>query len=545
MRRLACHRNSAILFVFLAGAAPRGFQTPATEHKAEYVVLSEGRPIGTESVTVTQSADGWSMSASETLGPPVNLSTSRFLLRYTADWRPVSLSIEGALGNGPLTLNTTFADGEARTQGTQQGQPINVTQPVSPQAIVIPAGFFVSYAGLAARLASASPGSAFQLYILPQGEVTATVTRVTPRRFLTPAGPVDLRQFDMTLATGTTPTGVEVWVDGRGMLARLAVAGSGLVVIRNELSSAMTREETVSRPGDQEVFIPALGFTIAATMSKPSGVAARAPAVLLIGGAGLQDRDEVTGRVPVFGHFANAIADAGFLVLRYDKRGVGRTGGRTESATVSDYADDARVLVKWLRQRRDVDPNRVAVLGYAEGGALALLTAQREDKIAAVVLTAAPGVTGREVTLLQQQLALASTAGSDADRQTRTAQQEQVIAAVLKGTGWETIPPAVRRQADTPWFKSWLLFDPALVVPKVKQPMLIVAGALDAEFPPSQADRLEMLARARNKLPPTATQKVIVPGVNHLFAEPSGAAVAAPVTAAIVDWLKTTLPPKK
>jgi pimeloyl-ACP methyl ester carboxylesterase len=381
--------------------------------------------------------------------------------------------------------------------------------------------------------------------VLAQGELTATVARVTPRRFLTSAGPVELRQFDLTLATGATPTTMELWVDGRGMLARLAVTGSGLVVIRNDLSSAMTREETISRPGDQEVFIPGLGFTIAATLSKPSGGAARAPAVLLIGSHGQQDRDEVTARVPVFGHFANALADAGFLVLRYDKRGVGRSGGRTESATLSDYADDARGLVQWLRKRPDVDPDRVAVLGYAEGGALALLVAQRESKVAAVCLVAAAGQTGREMTLLQQQHALASAAGSEAERQTRVAQQEQVIAAVLKGTGWEAIPPSVRRQADTPWFKSWLLFDPATVVPKVKQPMLIVAGALDAEFPPAQADRLETLARARKKLPPSATQKVVVPGVNHQFVETSGAAVAAPATSAIVGWLKTTLPPKK
>jgi dienelactone hydrolase len=557
MRRFVCHRNSVVLILFLACSAPsRAFQAAPSETRADFVVMAEGRAVGTESVAITQSADGWSITAVESIGPPINLATSRFVLRYSTDWRPLSLEIDGTLGGRALTLQTTFADGTARTAGTQQGEPINVSHTVSPQSIILPAGFFASYAALALRLGSAAVGSTLPLYILPQGEVTATVTRVTPRRFIAPSGAIDVRQFDLTLPTAGSPVHLEVWVDQRNHLARLAAGGTGLVIIRNDISAAAIREETITRAGDQEVFIPALGFTIAGTLSRPTGAPVRAPAVLLIGGAGSQDRDEVIARTPVFGHIANAIADAGFLVLRYDKRGIARTGGRTESATLADYAEDALGLVKWLRKRPDVDPDRIAVVGYAEGGAMALLAASREGKIGAVGLIASAGQTGRELTLLQQQRSLAASGASEADRQTRVRQQEQVIAAVLQGTGWDNVPPAIRRQADTPWFKSWLLFDPAKVVPKVKRPMLILTGALDTQFPPSQADTLETLGRARKKLPPAATHKVIVPQVNHLlvsartgeeaeYAQLSGAPVAAPVTSAITEWLKTALPPKK
>jgi dienelactone hydrolase len=557
MWRLVCHRSSVVLVLLLACAGPTGaFQAAQSETRAEFVVLSEGRAIGTESVAISRTPDGWTLAAVEAIGPPLNLTTSRFVVRYGPDWRPLSLAIDGMLGNRALSLQTTFADGVARTQGTQQGEPLNVTHEVAPQAIILPAGFFASYSALAPRLGTAAVGTTLPLYILPQGQLTATVTRVTPRRFVAPSGAIDVRQFDLTLSTTGAPTYLEVWIDQSSQLARVAAEGSGLVIIRNDMSSAMIREETITRAGDQEVFIPALGFTIAATISRPAGAPARAPAVLMIGGAGEQDRDEVTARIPVFGHLANAIADAGFMVLRYDKRGVARSGGRTESATLADYAEDALGMVRWLRKRPDVDPNRIAVIGYAEGGAMALLAAAREDKIGAVGLLAAPGQTGREITLLQQQHALVASGASESDRQTRIAQQEQIIAATLKGTGWENVPPAIRRQADTPWFRSWLLFDPAAVVPKVKRPMLIVTGALDTQFPPSQADRLETLARARKKLPPAATQKVVVPGVNHLlvaartgeaaeYAALAGSAVAPAVTSAVTDWLKSTLPPKK
>ena len=40
----------------------------------------------------------------------------------------------------------------------------------------------------------------------------------------------------------------------------------------------------------------------------------------------------------------------------------------------------------------------------------------------------------------------------------------------MSGTGWEGVPDAMRRQADTPWFRSVLTYDPAAVMAKVKQP---------------------------------------------------------------------------
>ena len=74
---------------------------------------------------------------------------------------------------------------------------------------------------------------------------------------------------------------------------------------------------------------------------------------------------------------------------------------------------------------------------------------------------------------------------------------------------------AYRRQADTPWFQSFLAFDPAKVMKDIRQPVLIVQGELDTEVPPANADRLQALANQRTKLP--RLQVVKIPGVNHLL----------------------------
>ena len=255
----------------------------------------------------------------------------------------------------------------------------------------------------------------------------------------------------------------------------------------------------------------ASGFSLGATITRPTAGTGRAPAVILVGGPGRQDRDETLYGVPIFGQIAGPLADAGYFVVRYDKRGVGQSGGRTENAGIAEYAEDVIAIVNWLRKRNDVDAERIAVVGHGEGAVVALTAAGRERRIRPLVLLEAPGKTGRELTLEQQQALLLRLNEPESERQAKIATQMQMIDAVVSGKGWDALPPELRRQADTPWFKSWLLFDPAVAITRVNQPVLIVHGALDTQIPPSHADRLEEMARARKRVAPEATRKVIVP----------------------------------
>ena len=66
----------------------------------------------------------------------------------------------------------------------------------------------------------------------------------------------------------------------------------------------------------------------------------RYPAIVMIGGSGPTDRDETVAGIPIFAQIAGALADAGYYVLRYDKRGVGQSGGRAEGARADDYTED-------------------------------------------------------------------------------------------------------------------------------------------------------------------------------------------------------------
>jgi pimeloyl-ACP methyl ester carboxylesterase len=334
-------------------------------------------------------------------------------------------------------------------------------------------------------------------------------------------------------------------------MIRFSVPAQSLEVVREDIASVSSRSVSISRPNDEQVKIPSNGFSLAGTLSRPSQASGgRLPAVVLVGGSGPTDRDSMAFGIPILGQIADALADAGFIVVRYDKRGIGQSGGRAEAAGLADYADDVRATVKLLADRKDVDPKRIAVIGHSEGGLVALMAAAKEKRIAAVGLIATPGSTGADIVLAQQQHLLNRMKLTPEEKQAKVDAQKQIHEAVITGKGLEALPPDVRRSVDNPEFQSLLTSDPAKLVASVRQPLLIVQGALDTQVEPQNADRLEALARARKSAPPVEVVKV--PSVNHLLvpattgeADEYGTLkdkqVSQLVTEALVTWLKKTL----
>jgi len=554
VRHLNFVRVASFCLLFVVLPLDSGSRTFAAQEAAStstFVVTYAGVRVGTERVTVSRPSGGFRIAMTGQIGPPFDLLTTKFDLTYAADWHPQQLTVEGALRNETLNIATSFGLTTATNEVVQGQKRGGVSHQISPRTLVVPVNFFAAYEAVAARLTTLKSGAQFPVYIAPEGEITVAINRITPRKISAPGVEVDLQEYDLTFARPGMPMSVQVLVDGSGRLARITYRDVGLSAIREELATVMAREVRVSREGDEQAYIPASGFNIGATVSRPKPTAARMPAVILVGGLGRQDRDETLYGVPVFGYLAGALADAGYLVVRYDKRGVGQSGGRVEHAGIVEYADDVRGIVTWLRTRKDVDSNRIAVLTHGDGSAVGLTVAGREKKIRALGLLSAPGLPGGAFVLEQQQQALARRNESETDRQAKIALQKRVVEVVTSGKGWETLPPDVRRQADSPWFKSWLLFDPAVAMQKIDQPVLVLNGAVDLQTPPSHGDRLAAMASSRKGSAGAATQKVVIPGVNHLLVSGPGdvessdslppSALSPEVVAAIVTWLNASV----
>ncbi len=534
--------NTPVVSQPLVVAAPEGHT---------YTVFLRSRAVGQESVSVVRQGDGWLIRGNNRLAPPLDVVTRTAEIAYDAEWRPTRSIIDGTSQGREVSVKTTFANGQASSEISVAGTASTKVDQVASDTIVLPNAFFGSYAALGRRLAGKSAGTTFRGYIAPQAEVPIRLEGVFPERIETAKQAIAATRYALVVSNPGGDLPLSVWTDADGTLLRMSVPSQMLDVAREDIASVATRTTAFSLPNDESVRIPAAGFGLAASVTKPADAKTPLPVAVLVGGSGPLDRDGTVAGIPILGQIARDLVGAGFLVVRYDKRGVGQSGGRAETSTLNDYAEDVRAIVTWLeKERKDIDKKRMALVGHSEGAWVAMTVAARDRRIAAVALVAGAGTTGAEVVLEQQRHALERLKTPDADKQAKIDLQKRIHAAALSGAGWDGIPPELRRVADTPWFQSFLAFDPARVMKDVRQPVLIVQGALDVQVPPAHADRLAELARARDRK--VDVEVVKVPGINHLLVPAKTGEVdeypllpeknvSPEVTTAIAAWLTKTL----
>src|SRR6266511_354983 len=119
------------------------------------------------------------------------------------------------------------------------------------------------------------------------------------------------------------------------------------------------------------------------------------PAVLLIHGSGVADMDgyippELSGTetgARIFWQIAEYLSERGFVVLRYDKRGVGENATILNQevfghATVQKLQGDGEAALGVLMQQPEVDRDNITLLGISEGTTIApRIAAERPDNV--------------------------------------------------------------------------------------------------------------------------------------------------------------------
>jgi uncharacterized protein len=286
-----------------------------------------------------------------------------------------------------------------------------------------------------------------------------------------------------------------------------------------------------------EVTLPGPGgITLGGTLTVPTGVAGRVPAVVTITGSGQQDRDEylpVAGGLRPFRQVADTLGRRGIAVLRLDDRTVGLSQGKL--GTSADYADDIRAALAFLRSRPEIDGARLALLGHSEGGMIAPMVAASDPQLKGIVLLAGPAETGLDIIHFQQRNAIAH------DSTIRPAARDSMIRAAAK-----SLDSLAHTSA---WLDFFLHYDPLATARRVTVPVLILQGATDHQVTPEQAAKLATAIRAGGNTDVTVH---VFPELNHLFVhdtsgQPSGytslksSRVSADVLGMLADWLAVRL----
>jgi pimeloyl-ACP methyl ester carboxylesterase len=334
--------------------------------------------------------------------------------------------------------------------------------------------------------------------------------------------------------------------DTLGLAGYLLVAGQRLPLRVSPVTPARLARLLPKRPQMPSRPLPyrelpitfaggAPGVVLAGTVTAPPSLSG--PAVVFISGSGPHNRDSEE-----FGHKsflvpADELTRRGFVVLRYDERGVGASTGRFATAGTADFARDAAAAVRALRADRRLHLQKVYLIGHSQGSLEAEMVAAQDPTLAGVVLL---GGIGQPNALLHQarmranfQARLAAASPADkpgVEKYIHVHEKMIAIAAATRDSAaalarmQQEVPALGISAEEIPYYASAYLEhtmhdilaqDPTPYLRKMKMPVLALTGALDVETPAaSQLPALQaQLKQAGNQHVTTA----IVPRVNHFF----------------------------
>jgi pimeloyl-ACP methyl ester carboxylesterase len=137
-------------------------------------------------------------------------------------------------------------------------------------------------------------------------------------------------------------------------------------------------------------FVSSDGVELRGSLVFPRRAAPKVPAVLLLHGA------EPATRSLVYRMHANIFLERGMAVLLYDKRGAGESGGDHDVATYAQLIDDALAAIRHLRQRPEIDAEKIGLVGASESGWLTPEIAERAGNLAFIINKVGPAISWRE-----------------------------------------------------------------------------------------------------------------------------------------------------
>ncbi len=248
-----------------------------------------------------------------------------------------------------------------------------------------------------------------------------------------------------------------------------------------------------ARAAEREVRIACPWGTIYGTLATPDGDAPARTAVVIIAGSGPTDRNgnSAAGLSPAsYKMLSDALCQAGYAVLRYDKRAIGRSVYPAElisELTFDDYIDDAVRCIGFLRQEGF---DKVVPIGHSEGSLIALCAAQRATVDGIVSLS---GAGYRMDVILNRQLA-GQLMTADMGLMVRAS---AILNSLAAGRRVDDIPQALQPLLGShvqPFIISQLRYDPSDLARRTRQPLLIVGGGHDIQISPDNAERLHAAA---------------------------------------------------
>ena len=256
------------------------------------------------------------------------------------------------------------------------------------------------------------------------------------------------------------------------------------------------------------------------TLVLPEGYSRETPALIMVTGSGIQNRDEEIFEHKPFAVIADALAREGIATLRYDDRGFNGYEGDLNECTTEDFKKDALAGIRLLRERF----NKVGVIGHSEGGTIALMLAA-ENHADFIVSLAGMSVSGAETLVKQNRTGILSAGFSEETTDTyckllEKAFEVKVNGGVMPKIDEQDLPDALKQnflavlaQIQTPYLTHFLSLDTRPILGRITCPVMALNGTKDLQV--EHESNLEALRSGLSANPKNLIESV--DGVNHLF----------------------------
>jgi len=210
-------------------------------------------------------------------------------------------------------------------------------------------------------------------------------------------------------------------------------------------------------------------------------------AVVMLHGTASQ-KDEVGN---LYKQLAELLAGSGIATLRIDFAGTGNSPVDYLKYTPASAERDARTAVDYLSAQSRIDPARIGVIGFSQGGLIAQLLAEHDTRIKALVTWS-------------------STAGDGAGPYQKLFDQ---YAAEARQNGFAVMNFSWRSplKLSEAWFEQISAQTSMTDLKKFTGDQLAVAGSIDTDVPAVSSLQLLDASGARN------AQMVLIKGADHTF----------------------------
>lgn len=199
--------------------------------------------------------------------------------------------------------------------------------------------------------------------------------------------------------------------------------------------------------------------------------------------------------------------EAGVGVFYYDPRGAGESTGRWGQAALTDFADDAKAAIQYLSQRKEIDSDRIGIIGLGEDGWVAQIVAATSPQSVKLMVSLAGPTFDPTRQLINEYHSEYVCSGEDS-----TYAYEKAVQKATSHQNWVSYLPLTKNWRH---MKMKLGFEPAQYIREIEIPALFIFAENDGQVYPSWAKQsLEEIFS--DSLPSNFSVHTIA-GANHFF----------------------------